>query len=130
MQTNQDSSSPTETVHDEYVAFGQEHDHEARVEAGIAAIALLYGADWSDSVNAYYLRPAYERLASFAGEDGFNAAADEVYLMSLPDRVLPSLVEEGIEALRRAFDWAEAPHAKRYWQEVARSARRSVKAAL
>lgn len=122
--------------HPEYKSFGEQHTDEERKEAGFAAIALLYGADWSLPEFGYYLRPAYERLSEFAGEEGFNAAADEVYLMSLPDRAIPQLVEDGIEAIKRVFDfsasrdaeyWSEAPHAKRYWQEVVRAARNSVK---
>jgi len=123
------SSDNSSEVHEDYAEFGGRHSWEQRVEAGVAAIALLYGADWSESSVAYYLRPAYERLLSFAGEDGFNAAADELYLMALPDRPIPQLVEEGVQALKKAFDWSAAPHAKRYWQEVVRTAKRSVRAA-
>lgn len=123
-------------AHPEYQTFGQQHTEKQRKEAGFAAIALLYGADWSLPEFGYYLRPAYERLSEFAGEEGFNAAADEVYLMSLPDRTIPQLVEEGMLAIKKAFDftaggnthyWQQAPHAKRYWQEVMRAARNSVK---
>lgn len=124
--------------HPEYKALGEVYTEEKRKEAGFAAIALLYGADWSAPEYGYYLRPAYERLSEIAGEEGFNAAADEVYLMALPDRIIPHLVEEGIEAIKNVFNfsasrgdpyWDSVPHAKRYWQEVMRAARNSVKGA-
>lgn len=106
-----------------YEQYGQRHTNEQRQLAAKAALSFLFGADWTVERTISFLAPATDRLFAFAGDEAANLASHELDIMNLPDRPDKQIVEEGVQALMKAFDFKEAPHRRKYWMEVVRNAR-------
>ena len=110
-----------------YEAFGALHTERERRAAAEAGLCFLFGTDWEVEKCVSFLAPATDRLFAFAGEEATNLVSHHMNIMRLPDIPDERLVEQGIGALRNAFEFDSAPHKRKYWNEVIRNARLAAK---